>query len=257
MLTGVEQLEVARQWVIDAPLEDAPRQAYADRVEATDPDRAQFIRLELMAARARRAGTSSMAYSIPAGILRDAHGKRWAAPVDEFVSGWSFYRGFVELVVMDAEWFLETAEEIYARTPVLHLDPTDVRPVTEELFASTHLDRIVSLNLMQNDLDDADAILLAESPHLRNLEWLDLSHNQIGDAGLEALAASHNLPSLGYVDFRWNVATDPTPTHADEWDATTPTAQALQEKYGHREWLDARPRRQWPPDRDAAWITQS
>lgn len=253
MLSAVEDLEVLYLQVVADPHSDATRGAFAAAVEATDPERAQLIRLQLRMAQARRDNDDCYPAAMQAGDLIRANGARWAEPVAQAVTGWQFLKGFVDLVVVDAEWFLDVADEIYARAPVLHLDLTDARLVTAELFASPWLERIVSLNLMRSDFGDAEARLIAESPFLRNLEWLNLSHNRIGDEGLEALAASANLPRLGYLDFRWNVAEDPTPQHADEYDAPSVRAVELQERYGPREWLDAHTRRHWPPERDAAW----
>jgi hypothetical protein len=48
-----------------------------------------------------------------------------------------------------------------------------------------------------------------------------------------------------------NRVDDPTPQHADGYDATSPVALALMAKHGHRDWLDARERGTWPPHRDA------
>ena len=137
--------------------------------------------------------------------------------------------------------------------PVLHLDLTGVKPVAAELFRSPHLARIVSLNLMRNELDDAEAAAIAASPHLGRLAWLELSHNRIGAAGLEALAASDRLPLVDYIGFRVNAVADPMPVHADEYDADTPAAIELQKKYGRRRWLSAHVRPEWPPHRDAVW----
>jgi hypothetical protein len=253
MLSRVDDLEVLYLQVVADPHSDPAREAFAVAVESTDPDRATLIRLQLKMAQDRRNNEDSYPAAMQAGNLIRAHGTRWAEPVSQVVSGWQFLKGFVDLVKVDAEWFLEAGHEIYARAPVLHLDLTDAHLVKDELFSSPLLERVVSLHLMRNDLGDAEARLIADSPHLGNLEWLDLSHNRIGEEGLDALAASPNLPRLGYVDFRWNVADDPTPQHADEYDATSLVGLALQEKYGRREWLDAHPRRHWPPERDAAW----
>jgi hypothetical protein len=253
MLSAVEDLEVLYLQVVADPHSDATREAFAAAVERTDPDRAQLIRLQLRMAQDRKNNADSYPAAMQAGDLIRAHGARWAEPVSQAVTGWQFLKGFVDLVTVDAEWFLEAGQEIYARAPVLHLDLTDAHLVKHELFASPSLERIVSLNLMRSDFGDPEARAIAESPYLRNLEWLDLSHNRIGDEGLDALAASANLPRLGYLNFRWNVADDPTPQHADEYDAAPLVGLALQEKYGPREWLDAHPRRHWPPERDAAW----
>ena len=155
------------------------------------------------------------------------------------------------MVTLDAARFLTIAPELYRRAPVLHLILTGVKPVAAKLLQSPHLARIQSLNLRRNALGDAEVAALAASPHLANLRWLELGINKLGAAGLEALAASRNLPRLGYVGLATNAIPDPMPQHADEWDATSPAGKELQRKYGPRAWLDARPRWQWPPPRDA------
>ncbi len=240
------------QAVVDAPTEDAPRAAYARAVAATDPERAELIDIQLELARARRAHNQDRQPGlIREEILLRTHGARWAADVRPLVDSWQFLRGFTDVVTLDAARFLTTAPELYRRAPVLHLNLTGVQPVAAELFQSPHLERIQSLNLRRNGLGDAEVAALAASPHLANLRWLELGINKIGAAGLEALAASRHLPRLGYVGFATNAVPDPTPRHADEYDATSPVAEELQRKYGPRPWLDARPRWQWPPPRDA------
>lgn len=240
------------QAVVDAPTEDAPRAAYARAIAATDPERAELIDIQLEQARADRAHRDTPPeLSRRKVILLQKSGARWAADVAPLVDGWVFLRGFVEYVKLDAARFLTVAPELYRRAPVLHLDLTGVQPVASELFQSSHLARLESLGLLHNGLGDAEIAALAASPHLTNLRWLELSNNRIGAAGLEALAASRNLPRLGYVGFSTNAIPDPTPPHADEYDATSPVGQELQRKYGPRPWLDARPRWRWPPPRDA------
>ena len=245
-------LAALMQAVVDAPTEDAPRAAYARAVATTDPERAELIDIQLELARADRAHTHTPPkLSNRTAILLHAHGARWTAGVQPLVDGWVFLRGFVEEVKLDAARFLAVAPELYHRAPVLHLDLTGVKPVAAELFRSPYLARIQSLDLRHNGLGDEEVAALAASAHLANLAWLKLNNNKIGAAGLEALAASRNLPRLGYVGLRANAIPDPTPQHADEYDATSPVGEELQRKYGPRPWLDARPRWQWPPPRDA------
>jgi hypothetical protein len=240
--------------VVADPDDEAPKEAFAAAVEARDPERAELIRLQLMTSRNRKArADSDLGVAGREGDLIRAHGARWAEPVSQTMSGWGFLRGFVEVADIDAEWFTEVADEIYAMAPILHLTLTDACLVTEDLFNSPQLARIKSISLTRNDFGDAEAAVLSRSPYLGNLEWLDLSHNRIGADGLEVLAASTGLPRLGYLDFRWNAAPDPTPRHADEYDATSTAALALQERYGPREWLDAHSRWTWPPERDSVW----
>jgi len=61
------------------------------------------------------------------------------------------------------------------------------------------------------------------------------------------------LPRLGFVGFAGNEAEDPTPRHADGYDRDSRKATELQERYGPRDWLSARERVVWPPQRDAVW----
>jgi hypothetical protein len=240
--------------VISSPTLDQPRLDFADAVEGQDPDWARYIRLEVNAAERRRqwVETDLDGYA-EASVLHDRNANRWARDIDQYVSGRAFLRGFVEHVWVDAEWFTETAEELYLKAPILHLDVTDVGICADDFFGSPHLRRIVSLAVPRNELTDDDVALLAASPHLGNLEYLDLSGNRITQAGLEILAASENLPKLGYLAFDGNRVADPTPRFADEYDYTSAEAERLQEAFGPREWLDAHPRWVWPPARDAVY----
>jgi hypothetical protein len=183
-------------------------------------------------------------------------GREWARSLRNLVGGFGFYRGFVESVRIDATAFVDLAPRLYRLAPVLQLDLSGVAPVAGRLFGSPHLRQIRTLSLLRNELGDAEVELLAASPHLGELRWLDLSLNRIGAAGLEALAASPNLPRLEWLGFRVNAVGDPTPQHADEYDADSAVARELQARYGPRAWLSAHRRPEWPPDRDcyaAAW----
>lgn len=255
-----QELAAIYRRVVESPLDDEPRLTYADAVAESDPERAKLIRIQLEMARQHAAHwpLERSAIETPELIASDQglvnrRGAEWAAEVRPLVSSWHFQRGFVEIVGLDAARFLAIAPELYRQAPVLELNLDGVQPVAAELFASPYLSRIRSLYLVREQLGDAEAIALADSPHLGALEWLDLGANQIGAAGLEALAASGNLPRLGYLGFSGNAVADPTPRHADEYDADTPEATELQRKHGPREWLSARPRAVWPPYRDAVW----
>lgn len=248
-------LAALHEAVIAAPDDEAPRLAYAKAIGDTDPERRELIELQITLARWRKEHihpeSADAMYVREHGLLR-AHSSRWAKDVDDLVDGWQFLRGFVEVVSLDAERFLRSAELLYRRAPVLHLDLSGVRPVVGELFASPHLERIQSLRLSGNDLDDEAIATLASSPHLGQLAWLDLSRNRIGRTGVEALAASDRLPRLRYVGFQGNAIPDPTPRFADEYDADSALAAELQRTYGTKPWLSSAGHRgPWPPERDA------
>jgi uncharacterized protein (TIGR02996 family) len=247
--------------VTAGPLADAPRLAYADAVAGADPERAEFIRMEVELTR-RRAGHPAQTSQEDGELSWRSHekmttrGREWARSLRNLVGGFGFYRGFAESVKIDATAFVDLAPRLYRLAPVLQLDLSGVAPVTGRLFGSPHLRQIRTLSLLRNGLGDAEVELLAASPHLGELRWLDLGLNRIGAAGLEALAASPNLPRLEWLGFRVNAVDDPTPQHADEYDADSAVARELQARYGPRPWLSAHSRPEWPPDRDcyaAAW----
>src|SRR3954466_9886952 len=163
-------LEALHAAVIAAPDDEDARLAYAQAVAATDPERAELIRLQIDLTgwrRARIAPPEMTAADQRVQVLLERHGHRWSADVAPLVDGVAFFRGFVEQVQLDASRFLSTAPRLYQTAPILHLDLTGVKPVAEELFASPLLDRIHTLELMRNELGDAEAQLIATSPHLR------------------------------------------------------------------------------------------
>src|SRR3984957_1091356 len=241
------------QRVVSAPLDDTPRLAYAEAVQDADPERTEFIWMQIEQRRLRRDRSNEerqRELSLRTFYLRSDRSAEWAREVRTLVAGYQFFRGFVEAVWMDAATFLARAAELYERAPVLQLYLSDAAPVAQQLFASPYLRRIRGLSLLRCELGDAEAGLIARSPYLSELEWLDLGLNHIGAAGVTALAASAGLPRLGYVDLLGNAIDDPTPRHADEYDADSRFAAELQARYGHREWLSAHTRAVWPPDRD-------
>jgi uncharacterized protein (TIGR02996 family) len=241
------------QRVVAAPLDDTPRLAYAEAVQDADPERTEFIWMQIEHRRLRRDRSNEerqREISLRTAYLKADRSPEWAREVRTLVAGYQFFRGFVEAVWLDAATFLACAAELYERAPVLQLYLSGAAPVARELFASPHLRRIRGLSLLRCDLGDAEAALIAGSPYLSELEWLDLGLNDVGTAGVTALAASAGLPRLGYVGLLGNAIDDPTPQHADDYDADSRLATELQARYGRREWLSARSRAVWPPDRD-------
>jgi uncharacterized protein (TIGR02996 family) len=241
------------QRVVTAPLDDTPRLAYAEAAQDADPERTEFIWAQIEERRLRRDRSNSERQRelvLRGHLLRTDRGREWAREVRTLVAGYGFGRGFVEAVWMDAATFLARAAELYERAPVLQLYLSNAAPVAERLFASPQLRRIRGLSLLRCEFGDAEAALIAGSPYLSELEWLDLGNNHVGPAGVSALAASAGLPRLGWVGLLANDLEDPTPHHADEYDADSRFARELQARYGRREWLSAHSRAVWPPDRD-------
>jgi uncharacterized protein (TIGR02996 family) len=249
------------QRILDDPASTQARLDYADSLAGHDDARADFIRAQVALYEIRRRPKDPPEYG-PLKSKEDklvkAHGAAWAQPVRDLAQAWTFRRGFVEEVTLDAAGLLARAPELYARAPILHLTLRGVRAQARRLFESPHLARVVSLRLDENQLGDDEARALAESPHLASLRWLSLYRNQIGQAGLEAIAASGNLPQLRYLDFDANAAPSPTPSvggREDDYvhDMNYPPANlALRAKYGEKPWLTNTvwSTTRWPPDRD-------
>lgn len=231
--------------VLADPDADAPRLAFADACEAREPERAEFIRLQVETARRLRTGDPS--YRDPARRaeqLLAPHRASWVGPIAQRVTWCELYRGFVEDIELDAAQFLATAPELYRLAPVRRLILKKAKPVIAELARSPHLARIVMLVLADQGLDDRDAQALAASPHLGKLVWLDLARNKIGMPGVEALAAATSLPKLRKLalignpagDVREEVAYDALDgavSNADVSDA----AYALEQRFGRKAWL--------------------
>src|SRR3954453_5301771 len=142
--------------VVARPRDEEVRGAYAEDVRRSDPARAELIRVQLTTARMRRTAVDSYPLATRESDLIRTHHARWAQPIAQYVSGYQFFRGFVELVTVDAEWFLEGADELYNLAPILHLDLTAATLVAEELFRPERLERIRSIKLMRNDFGDAE-----------------------------------------------------------------------------------------------------
>lgn len=184
------------------------------------------------------------------------HGARVAAPIAHLATAWEIRRGLVEHVTLPAHELSAKAEALYALAPIRHLTVTDLKPVIRTFFESPHLERLVSLGLAGNGLDDDDVAVLASSPRLARLRWLDLSNNAITRAGLEALAASAHLPALRTLVIRKNPCGDPTPSPPiqDGWadwpDPSIPElGRELVGRFGPRPWLTTAPPAS-PADRD-------
>ncbi len=242
--------------VIADPWADGPRERFAEQVAATDPERSAFIEAQLAVARARKAAAvrrrSVEADALVAGLPGLVNGARWCGGIAPLLAyngrcgpPWRFRRGFVEEVTLPAAHFLRVAGSLYARAPILDVVLTDVKPVAAELFSSSHLARLRSLDLSVNALGDAEIRLLTRSRHLVRLRWLSLYYNDVTDDGVNALAAARaTLPALRYLRLDANPCVDPNPVASGEQPAR---ALDLQARHGLVAWLGDNPSGD-PPD---------
>jgi uncharacterized protein (TIGR02996 family) len=187
------------------PDEDTPRLAFADWLQENgdkhDRARAQFIRLQVEAARLPRGNPSRVKLRKRADAIDRAHAKHWLGPLMQMVKGPLFERG-----LLDVRYF----------TPVAFAKPEMQRILTEwvprvgacrlvlvgktkkiELVAgSPVLGLVPALAWWDTQMDDAGLKTLAKSPHVGGLNSLTLEKLLATDAGLKALAKSPGLSGL-------------------------------------------------------------
>jgi len=232
------------------PENEALRLAYATEIKASDPDRALLIELQLEHRAARRRGIEPDQRRVRELVA--AHGARWAGwLIPGVAQRYEFYGGFVELLEVDAAKLLSSSPYLIAQhAPIRHLRVRQAKAHVDELAGLDRfgglvlkmLSRLVSLDVSNCELEDADIETLVRSPHLGGLRMLDISGNPTGIGALRAIARA-GLPALQYVDAEMTRA--PLLIHITDTDGSirestwTSLRATLVAEFGHRPWLDA------------------
>jgi uncharacterized protein (TIGR02996 family) len=178
--------------VLFAPANTAPRLAYADAVKQDDPDRCDFIHLQLAAGDGDRSARAA------ARQLQIRHGARWAGAIAAIVDAYDFERGFVGFVRVGGKRFLEIAPKLPTLVPVRSLKLTKLGKADfPAILTMPVLRQIRALDVSDNRLDDDDIEMLAAAPALAGLLELELSDNPFGGRGIRALAKLSNLTYVG------------------------------------------------------------
>jgi uncharacterized protein (TIGR02996 family) len=244
--------------VLADPNDEAPRRALAVFYDAKGDPHGELIRLQLELAAQQATGVRDGKLLARERELIKKHGRAWAAPLADLITGHAFHRGFIGEVTLPLDRFLDVAPTLFAAAPIQHLNLTAPRIRLAELLRSPHLARLTSLGLDNLGLTDDDARAIAGAETLRALRYLSLSFNKIGRPGVEALAASPWLASLAVLDLTKNPC-DPIPKPAGhDVDGRVTAidrpmiANELVARHGERPWL-ANPEDPdtWPLPRDA------
>lgn len=205
--------------ILEHPDDDAPRLVYADWLDDRgDADRAAFIR-------AQCAGDAEAARAF-AGRLR-----AWAGPLADVCERFEFHRGFVEVVHVHAETFLDGAENFVRLAPLrlvrllslyseqlpgLARVPALARLAALEangnyrhagfraLCASPHLDGLAGLAVNDTPIGLVGLAALLESPSLSRLTHLHLGSTGVGTEGVQLLSRSVKCSHLVALDLRGN-----------------------------------------------------
>lgn len=239
--------------IVRDPDDDAPRLAYADAIQPTEPARADFIRMQIARFHDERArGVTTEEPSRAELLLLRQHGATWAQAIAPFARagggrpdrppfpGYGFERGFVAHLRTDPDVFVARGDELLALAPIQHLDLTTAGAILPAL-TSPRLGQMRTLRLSQLGLTDADAVALAERGHLARCEWLDLTANRIGPGGVKALLASPAIRAIKVVLLRGNPS-DPAVMVSHDMgdvivDGLPPSGKMAEQAYGRIDWL--------------------
>jgi uncharacterized protein (TIGR02996 family) len=241
-------LDTLHEAVVKEPAADAPRLAFADACEGDDPERAEFIRLQIgeaAALRERRFEDVRRNFH-RLFFLKRKRSDRWIGAIAAHAKFVVFYRGFVEWIQVDAREFLDHADRLFALAPVRRVKLTGSADLITEIAASPHLSRIVDLSVDGMQIGDRGVELIAASPYVHDVVILNLLGTGITPAAVEILAASPNLPALRQVvgmpaGFDETTSSDPMNAWSDDGGHLTvyraPEAARIEAKYGYKRWL--------------------
>ena len=199
--------------VIAEPDSDLPRLVMADWYDENgEPERAEFIRVQIELARGVRGKARRAAMEARAAELLTEHGGRWREPLASLgVSdyGVQFRRGFVYGVELDDvdDDFALRAPDLFAAAPIqriafAHAYSHAGRAGCPELL------RLRELGLDRAGYEDDELAALFASPYLRNLVRLEMpaddDNGHLSAGGLRLLSECPNLPALRELDLSGN-----------------------------------------------------
>lgn len=194
--------------VIANPDEDTPRLALADWLQEHgdkhDRARAEFIRLQVEAARLSETDPRAKAAHKGAAELKKAHGRRWLGllwPLAQSHYYRKFERGLWQWWYVTVNDFLKKDYqrvicEWFPRVGIDKLTLTRPSKRVKAIADSPALGWVAGLEWMEAKLNDDGFRALAASPHTARLSRLEIHNPYCSDAGLAALAGSTCYPNL-------------------------------------------------------------
>jgi uncharacterized protein (TIGR02996 family) len=212
--------------ILESPEDDHLRLVYADWLEERGDPRGEFIRVQYALEEVNGDEAQKHQLLFRQQQLLAEHGDRWAKPIAELTSDWTFRRGFVEEVSLDAKSIVKGGDAVFQAAPIrrLKIRAADSHFIPE-LIECPFLERIAGLDLGGTGIGDLSLQLMVRAPKLRHLrslilhgnfitlegartlasrwehlEELDLSYNDIDDLGLQALCAAPGFKALRSLD---------------------------------------------------------
>lgn len=199
------------QAIREEPGDDGLRLIFADWLdEHGEPDRAEFIRLQVALASGTLGIAAMNAARVREHQLLHNNIGRWVGKVREVAEGWEFRRGMLHLKTglarfLEVGKFREVPPE-WAWVESLRVSGSHP-PLTEAvkaLAASPLLRSLAALDLSGLAVGPGGAVALADSSNLSGLSSLDLYDNALGASGAMVLVTSAHLGRLTALNLRYN-----------------------------------------------------
>ena len=194
--------------ILTSPLQDPPRLRYAAWLDSNHDPLGEFIQVQCQLAPLNGSPRQLLEGENRAQQLLSDHEQRWTEAFDGKVEWWSFRRGFIEEIALDARQLQRHAGTLFQQAP---LQDVHLRALGDEFADLPPLDdarHTFFLDLSSNPLGDAGLRRLAASPLLRRVHGLNLNGCQVGDDGLWALAESPHAGNLRELYLNDNPLTD-------------------------------------------------
>src|SRR5262245_29198605 len=148
--------------------DDRPRLIYADFLEASAPERAELIRVQLALTRLNEDDPRRPQLTDRQAELLNTNRAAWTADLAGLVESVDFRRGIPDSASVNATTFLERGKELFQKLRVRRLRLLDAAPVIAKLFFTPLLANVRELDLCNAELGNAGLTLLAQSPFLQN-----------------------------------------------------------------------------------------
>ena len=183
------------------PDDDAPRLIYADVLDERGDDlsagRAELIRVQVELASLSPFCVRAAELSARQAELLEWGERAWVGEWADVLDRWTFRRGLVEAIEVDASVFLDHAAEWFAEWPTLSVAKlTRAAGHLEELADSPWLAHLRGLDLSDCGITGEDLAPLTFSRNICLLQALDLSGNPIGPCGAELLSTATTADDL-------------------------------------------------------------
>ncbi len=180
------------------PEDDLPRLIYADWLDDRGDPRGEFIRLQLSNHVDETAKAARMAE------LEKLYGRKWVGPFADWAYMIGFRRGFPEHLVIQADVFVDFADEIFKIAPIRGVSLIGAAKKIRKLVRLPALHHLTALHLTGTLIGDPGVAKLATCPHLGSLRTLRLGHCGLTSKAVRHLCASTTLPNLFHLDLEDN-----------------------------------------------------